>query len=134
MFDPSLDAGIEREVMALRDAGIETFESCEGGPGHAYPEPTVRFHGARAEGYRAIAVALNAGLSISELRRVWPVIEGDLTGPWWELTFTRVDAAAPELSKRTLCKGAYHQSPRVDSRVQYCCRCCTLCHCDGHRS
>ena len=133
MFDPSLDAGIECEVRALRDAGVETFESCEGGHGHAYPEPTVRFHGARAEGYRAIAVALNAGLSISELRRVRLVIEGDLTGPWWELRFARVGAAVPELSKRTLCKGAYHQSPCEDSRVQYCCRCCTLCHCDGHR-
>ncbi len=132
-FDPPLDAGIGCEVTALRDAGVETFESCEGGHGHAYPEPTVRFHGARAEGYRAIAVALNAGLSISELRRVWPVIEGDLTGPWWELTFTRVVGDAPELSKRTLCKGAYHQFPCAHSRVQYCCRCCTLCHCDGHR-
>ena len=91
-FDPPLDVGIECEVMVLRDAGVEMFESCEGGPGHAYPEPTVRFHGSRAEGYRATAVALNAGLSVSELSRVWPVIEGDLTGPWWELTFTRVIA------------------------------------------
>ena len=133
-FDPPLDAGIGREVMALRDAGVETFESCEGGYGHAYPEPTVRFHGTRAEGYRATAAALNAGLSISELRRVWPVIEGDLTGPWWELTFVREAAVAPELSKHILCKGVYHQFPCADSRFQYCCRCCTLCHCDGHRS
>ena len=57
-FDPPLDVGIECEVMVLRDAGVEMFESCEGGPGHAYPEPTVRFHGSPAEGYRATAVAL----------------------------------------------------------------------------
>ena len=133
-FDPPLDVGIECEVMVLRGAGVETFESCEGGPGHAYPEPTIRFHGSRAEGYRATAVVLDAGLSVSELRRVWPVIEGDLTGPWWELTFTRVVADAPELLKRTLCKGACRRPPRADSLAQYYCRCCTLCRCDGRRS
>lgn len=48
-------------VNVLTSAGIETFESCEGGAGHAYPEPTVRFHGHRAEGFRALAVALEYG-------------------------------------------------------------------------
>ncbi len=28
-------------VEVLRAAGVETFESCEGGAGHSYPEPTV---------------------------------------------------------------------------------------------
>jgi hypothetical protein len=55
----------------LRAAGIETFESCEGGDGHAFLEPTIRFHGHKSEGFRALAVALEAGLRISELRRVW---------------------------------------------------------------
>jgi hypothetical protein len=27
---------------ALREAGVETFESCEGPAEHAYPEPTIR--------------------------------------------------------------------------------------------
>ena len=40
-YDPPLDAGIAQAVVALRAGGVETFESCEGGPGHAYPEPTV---------------------------------------------------------------------------------------------
>ena len=31
---------------------METFESCQGGAGHAYPEPTVRFFGEKAAGYR----------------------------------------------------------------------------------
>ena len=86
-YSPPLDRGIERAVQVLRGAGVETFESCEGGPGHAYPEPTVRFHGEQPEGYRALAAALYAGLLVSELRRVWPVIDRELTGPWWELTF-----------------------------------------------
>ena len=82
-FDSPLDPGIERAVKILVQAGIETFESCQGGQGHAYPEPTVRFHGDRSEGFRALA----AGLPVSDLRRVWPVVDGEPTGPWWEITF-----------------------------------------------
>lgn len=84
----ALDKGIERAVHTLMDAGVETFESCEGGRGHAYPEPAVRFHGDRSEGYRALAVAIRGGLRVAELRRVWPVQDGEPTGPWWEMTFT----------------------------------------------
>jgi len=91
VFDSELlervDPKIKTAVEVLRTSGIETFESCEGGDGHAYFEPTVRFHGGAAEGYRALAIALEAGLKVSELRRVWPVIDKEPTGPWWELTF-----------------------------------------------
>lgn len=86
-YDPPLDLGIVGAVVALTAAGVETFESCEGGPGHAYPEPTIRFHGDQVEGLRALSAAMRAGLPVRELRRVWPVIGGELTGPWWELTF-----------------------------------------------
>lgn len=85
-FDPALDPGVEHAVVALRTAGVETFESCEGGSGHAYPEPTVRFHGNQAEGFRALAAAMAACLPVAELRRVWPIHDGEPTGPWWELT------------------------------------------------
>jgi hypothetical protein len=87
VFSTPLDPGIEVAVLALRAAGVETFESCQGGAGHAYPEPTVRFHGQVEEGWRALAVALAAGLPVYCLRRIWPVIEKEPTGPWWELTF-----------------------------------------------
>lgn len=86
-YDPPLDNGIVDAVNVLQGAGIETFESCEGGSGHAYPEPTVRFHGDQAEGFKALAAAMRGGLSVSELRRVWPLLDGEPTGPWWELTF-----------------------------------------------
>lgn len=87
IYDSPLDAGIESAVLALARGGVETFESCEGGSGHAYPEPTVRFHGDTSEGYRALAVAMRASLPVAELRRVWPIVNGEPTGPWWELTF-----------------------------------------------
>ena len=88
IFSPPLDKGIERAVRVLVDAGIETFESCQGGNGHSYSEPTVRFYGGKGEGFRALAAALQAGLPVTDLRRVWPVLDNEPTGPWWELTFT----------------------------------------------
>ena len=87
-FDPPLDPGIAHAVVTLRAAGIETYESCEGGDGHAYPQPTVRFHGDRAEGLRALAAAQTADLPVAELRRIWSVIDSEPTGPCWELVFT----------------------------------------------
>ena len=86
-YDPPLDEGIRDAVVALQGAGVETFESCEGGADHAYPEPTVRFHGNHAEGLRALAAAISAGLPVASLRRTWPVLDYEPTGPWWELVF-----------------------------------------------
>lgn len=88
IYEPPLDAGIADAVAVLAAAGVETFESCDGGPGHTYLQPTVRFHGDRAEGFRAYAAAEHGGLRVEELRRVWPMVDGQPTGPWWELTFT----------------------------------------------
>lgn len=88
IYNSPLDAGIRTAVEALNAAKVETFESCEGGDGHAYPEPTVRFHGDQGEGFRALSVALSAGLKVSALRRTWPVIANEPTGPCWEMTFT----------------------------------------------
>ena len=86
-YDPPLDPGIVRAVEVLRSGGVETFESCQGGEGHAYSEPTVRFHGERPEGFRALGVALQHGLPVRELRRVWPLVDSEPTGPYWEMTF-----------------------------------------------
>jgi hypothetical protein len=87
IFHPPLDAGIRDIVVALASNGIETFESCEGGKGHSFPEPTVRFEGGSSEGLRAMAVALDNGLPVSRLRRVWGIVDGTMHGPWWEMTF-----------------------------------------------
>ena len=87
MAERDLDPGIVVAVHALQGAGIETFESCEGGPGHAFNEPTVRFHGGHAEGWKALAAALQHGLKVSELRRYYSIIDGEPVGPHWEMTF-----------------------------------------------
>jgi hypothetical protein len=86
-FEPPLDEGIREIVITLAANGVETFESCEGGRGHSFPEPTVRFEGASSEGLRALSVALENGLPVSKLRRTWGIIDGLIHGPWWEMTF-----------------------------------------------
>lgn len=97
-------------VNVLTSAGIETFESCEGGAGHAYPEPTIRFHGHRAEGFRALAVALEYGLRVKDLRRVWPVLDGEPTGPYWEMVFANVKT----MRKRKQTKTTRRKNPHAD--------------------
>jgi len=88
-FSPPLDVGICRAVQILHAAGIETFESCEGGFGHTYPQPTIRFHGERSEGFRALAIALQNNLPVSAIRRIWNINDGEPTGPDWEIVFCR---------------------------------------------
>ena len=90
-LDMPLDAEIAPYVHVLREAGIETFESCQGGEGHVFAEPTIRFHGQHSEGYRAAAIAIQRGLPIYAIKRVWTVDDGELTGPVWEMVFKQAE-------------------------------------------
>lgn len=84
-----IDAGIRRAVKVLCENGVETTESCEGGKGHSFAEPTVRFLGGQAEGFRALGIALQHGLKVAALRRYWAIHDGEPVGPHWEMTFHR---------------------------------------------
>lgn len=92
-----IDLGIVRAVKVLRDAGVNTFEACEGGGEHAYAEPTVRFEGDDAEGWRAFDVAVAAGLPVMTLSRGWCAYEiahrraagQSLPPPFWTMTFAQ---------------------------------------------
>lgn len=93
-----LDPGIQPMVEALVRHGVQTVESCEGGEGHAWPEPTIRFWGDAADGLHALAVALKYRFPVAELRRVWAVygsngapFTGELQKPVWELVFIKDD-------------------------------------------
>lgn len=85
--DCPLDHWISYAVKVLRDAGLETYESCQGGDGHSYAEPAIRFHGTDADGFRALAVTTTFGLPVRALHRSWSINNGYPTGPYWELTF-----------------------------------------------
>ncbi len=82
-----VDDEIKDKVKLFLENGVETYESCQGGEGHAYFEPTIRFHGERAEGFRALSVAMTNRMEVKELKRVWVVNDGEPTGAWWEMTF-----------------------------------------------
>jgi hypothetical protein len=84
-----LDRGISYAVKVLMGGGIETYESCEGGRGHSFREPTVRFHGTQSDGFRALAIAHTMGLPVRALRRFWDIKDGEPVGPYWEMTFFR---------------------------------------------
>jgi len=89
MVERALDSGIESAVLVLRRNGVETFESCEGGEGHSFSEPTVRFHGDGSEGFRALAIAQQNGLRVDQLRRYYQIQNGEPTGPYWEMTLVK---------------------------------------------
>jgi hypothetical protein len=82
-----LDAGIRRAVELLREGGVETFESCEGGWGHSFYRPTVKFYGTTAAGWRALAVCKDSALPVRTLERVWDLEEGEPSGPYWQIVF-----------------------------------------------
>jgi len=86
-----LDPGIRRYVRVLAEGGIDTFESCQGGSGHACPEPIVRFHGDAWEGFKAISVAMSNGLPVLAVRLSWYMNDGHPAGPWWEMVFRTTD-------------------------------------------
>jgi hypothetical protein len=113
----------------LRRAGVPTYESCEGGPGHAFPEPTVRFRGDIAEGFAALVKAIDAeaeiGLGVYQLRRVWRVDDGEPTGPWWDLVF-REDVRSARTKDDHPC--------HLPGWISRCCRPLCTCCCCGRRS
>lgn len=89
-FASDLDPGIAVFVHLLLDHDVETYESCQGGEGHhggAGTWPVVRFYGPQHEGFRALAIAQMYGLPVFKLGRVWSIIDGEPTGPNWELVF-----------------------------------------------
>lgn len=88
LFD-ELDAGIRDIVKILIDAGVETFESCQGGKGHSMHEPTVRFHGTVAAGWYALSICLDHGLPVLSIGQYWDVNENQPTGPYWQIVFRK---------------------------------------------
>ncbi len=94
--DPTepLDSGIARYVNILRSGGVETSESCEGGPGHCSPEPFVSFFGQPAAGWHALSVAQDFGLPVLRLSREWSIQAGEPTGPEWRMIFRAKDQSA----------------------------------------
>ena len=66
----------------LINHGFKTFESCQGGKGHCYAEPTVRFHGSEFDLIRAYEICQAYNMVVLEAKRVYrkeDVYEGNVT-------------------------------------------------------
>ncbi len=117
-FEPPLDPGIRDVVLTLIAHGVEAFESCEGGKGHSYAEPTVRFEGSASEGMRALAVALENGFPVRTINRTWGMQEGEVHGPWWEMKLWPPKDSAQWQDRDTTSRYAAEASTRnIQSRV-----------------
>jgi hypothetical protein len=101
-YDVPLDPGVADIMAWFKDLDVYTFQSCEGGDGHTRRESTVWFEGGQAEGLRVMAAALREGLPVASLRRVWDAIDGEVVGPWWEMTFYRQWTRNGSVPERTL--------------------------------
>ena len=90
-FYQSLDTGIRFAVRVLHAHGFDTCQSCQGGKGHSYDEPTVEMvaQGDDAEGFGALAALRAYGLPVCAVAIVWPVQNGLPYEKNWRITFRK---------------------------------------------
>lgn len=82
---PSLDPKIAFPVQVLRENGIDTFESCQGGDGHCFKYPSIRFFGDKTEGYKAFDILAKHGFIVCYLQRYWSITNNEIGAPYWQL-------------------------------------------------
>jgi hypothetical protein len=66
-----IDKGIRPAVEILLQYGFKTFESCEGGNGHAFDLPTIKFWGDEFDCIRAYELCEQLGLNVFKVMRVF---------------------------------------------------------------
>lgn len=74
----NVDPLIVPAVEILHKHGFHTIESCQGGDGHAYHEPTVIFDGTEFDLIKAYELCNLYGLNVYSVKRVYgkePVLE-----------------------------------------------------------
>jgi hypothetical protein len=90
-FYRGLDKGIRFAVRVLHAAGIHTCQSCEGGDGHSYTEPTVDVlpkGWGDSEGFKALAVLQEYDLPVKSVSILWNVDRGLPVERIWRVTFS----------------------------------------------
>jgi hypothetical protein len=86
-----IDRGIVFAVKVLHAAGIATCQSCQGGEGHCYPEPSVDLVAgpSDSDGFAALAALRDYGLPVSRVMLVWDIQNGLPYSKLWRITFVR---------------------------------------------
>lgn len=90
-FYRQLDAGIRFPVRILHAAGFDTCQSCQGGVGHSYPDPTIDLvaRGDDANGFGALDALRDYGLPVSTVAIVWNIQNGLPFEKLWRITFVK---------------------------------------------
>ncbi|MES2373778.1 MAG: hypothetical protein V4557_14455 [Bacteroidota bacterium] len=70
-FPDNIDEQIRPVVEVLTRHGFKTFESCQGGEGHFFNEPTVRFWGTENDLLKAYEICQCYKIAVFEARRVY---------------------------------------------------------------
>lgn len=95
----NVDEWIRPAVIILNKHGFKTFESCQGGEGHCYPQPTIRFEGSEFDCIRAYEICELYKLPVYEVKRVFrktsvyrdeKTTAVHLLGEAWETPFNEV--------------------------------------------
>jgi hypothetical protein len=85
-----IDRGVRFAVRVLHAAGgMETCQSCEGGAGHAYSEPSIDLvaeGGHDATGFRALAALTAYGLDVHDVAIIWTCQHGLPYQRIWRVT------------------------------------------------
>jgi hypothetical protein len=89
----TLDEGIRYYVDVLEKEGIETCQSCQGGPGHCYEQPTVDFYAHNVGAiYKVASIATTYGLPWCDIYLAWSNQDHLMNGPSGRIVF-RIDSA-----------------------------------------
>ena len=93
----NLDSGIRNAVQILNDHGFETWESCQGGDGHCFEMPTIRFWGEEFDLIRAYKICENYNLNVFEAHRVYRCVDIGTNstrscpnGDMWDIPFNQI--------------------------------------------
>jgi hypothetical protein len=86
VVDLPADPGIRDAIRILRDGGLDVVDSVLP-DSEGTVSPTIRFRGNAWAGYKAFAVAMEGGLVVRRIQRVWGAADGQIEGPWWEIAF-----------------------------------------------
>jgi len=95
-FLDGLDPEIRPAVEILNKHGFKTIESCQGGEGHCFSEPTVCFEGSEFDLIRAYEICEQYNLCLLEGHRVYrktPFHDSDETteiGITWREPFNEI--------------------------------------------
>jgi len=90
-----IDPDIAPALHALADYGIDTFSSCQGGPGHGGGMASIMFHGDEHAGLWAVWLLEAQGFRVQALSRTWDLDFGQPRSPFWEVTLRCLEPSGP---------------------------------------